>query len=240
MNLALSDVWTHMRDLGLGALAHANRHAAYAAMENKRWPELSVLQAAHAAELLIKARIAEEHPLLVFEKLPRSTKSAGPMLDVQDLFRYGRTLQWADLPERLWAATGLVIPNQERFDSLGQLRNGLQHFAPPTAVDASEETLRFVFKVIDPFINDCWGLFAITSTCLVCLRRSVVASRPTKTRRPYRSSSSVTGCGSLPWCTTRDLGPQLSCTHGFEVPHEHFQTHSAEVCEEGLSREELA
>ena len=44
----------------------------------------------------------------------------------------------------------------------------------------------------------------------------------------------------LPWCTTRDLGPQLSFTHGFEVPHEHFQTHSAEVCEEGLSREELA
>ena len=41
---------------------------------------------------------------------------------------------------------------------------------------------------------------------------------------------------SVPWCTTRDLGPQLSCTHGFEVPHEHFQTHSAEVCEEGLSR----
>ena len=44
----------------------------------------------------------------------------------------------------------------------------------------------------------------------------------------------------LPWCTTRDLGPQMSCTHGYEVPHEHFQTHSAEVCEEGLSREELA
>ena len=45
---------------------------------------------------------------------------------------------------------------------------------------------------------------------------------------------------ALPWCTTRDLGPQLSCTRGFEVPHEHFQTHSAEVCEEGLSREELS
>ena len=39
---------------------------------------------------------------------------------------------------------------------------------------------------------------------------------------------------AMPWCTTRDLGPQLSCTHGFEVPHEHFQTHSTEVCEEGL------
>ena len=161
MNPALSEVWTHMRDLGLGALAHANRHAAYAAMENARWPELSVLQAAHAAELLIKARIAQEHPLLVFEQLPRSTKSVGQVLDVQDLFRYGRTCQWTDLPERLWAATGLLIPNRERFDSFGQLRNGLQHFAPTIAVDASKETLCFVFEVIDPFINDCWDLFAI-------------------------------------------------------------------------------
>lgn len=59
-----------MLDLGLGALAHANRHAAYAPMENHRWPELSIIQAAHAAELLIKARIAQEHPLLIFEKLP--------------------------------------------------------------------------------------------------------------------------------------------------------------------------
>ena len=45
---------------------------------------------------------------------------------------------------------------------------------------------------------------------------------------------------AVPWCTTRDLGSQLSCTRGLAVPHEHFQTHSAEVCEEGLSREELA
>ncbi len=55
-----------------------------------------------------------------------------------------------------------------------------------------------------------------------------------------RSDAYSEGGYWLPWCTTRDLGPQLSCTHGFEVPHEHFQTHSAEVCEEGLSREELA
>ena len=54
------------------------------------------------------------------------------------------------------------------------------------------------------------------------------------------SSTAARGCEELPWCTTRDLGPQLSCTRGYEVPHEHFQTHSAEVCEEGLSREELA
>jgi len=149
-----------MRDLGLGALAHANRHAAYAG-DNPSWPELAVLQAAHAAELLIKARIAQEHPLLIFEHLPRSTQAVGEHLDLEDLFAQGRTFQWSDLPERLWAATGISIPNKDRFDSFGRLRNGIQHFGPPPGRDASEETLRFVFEVLDPFINECWGLFAV-------------------------------------------------------------------------------
>jgi hypothetical protein len=161
MNPNLKGIWEHMRDLGLGALAHANRHAAYAAMENHRWPELSVTQAAHAAELLIKARIAQEHPLLIFERLPTSGQKSGEHLELEDLFAQGRTLQWSDLPERLWAATGLSLPSKKRFDDFGKLRNGIQHFAPPPEGDACEETLRFVFEVIDPFINECWGLFAV-------------------------------------------------------------------------------
>ena len=161
MNPALKGIWEHMRSLGLGALAHANRHAAYMAIDNQRWPELSVLQAAHAAELLIKARIAQEHPLLIFEHVPRPSQASAAHLDLEDLFKQGRTFQWSDLPDRLWAATGLSIPNKDRFVSFGKLRNGIQHFAPTPDGDPSEETLRFVFEVIDPFINDCWGLFAI-------------------------------------------------------------------------------
>lgn len=38
MNSALEGVWEHMRDMGLCALAHANRHAAYSSIENHRWP----------------------------------------------------------------------------------------------------------------------------------------------------------------------------------------------------------
>lgn len=150
-----------MCDLGLGALAHANRHAAYAAVENPSWHELAVLQAAHAAELLIKARIAQEHPLLIFEHLPRSAQAVGSRLDLEDLFSQGRTFQWSDLPERLWAATGIVLPNRERYDRFGKLRNAIQHFGPHPGVDPTDETLHFVFEVIDPFINDCWGLFAV-------------------------------------------------------------------------------
>ena len=164
MNPALENVWQHMLDLGLGALAHANRHAAYSAMENIRWSELSVIQAAHSAELLIKARIAQEHPLLIFEQLPRLTKVAGNQLDLDDLFRQGRTVQWSDLPDRLWAVTGLTNPNRKKYDEFGKLRNVIQHFGPNPAQDAGEETLRFVFEVIDPFIHECWELFAITTT----------------------------------------------------------------------------
>lgn len=37
MNDALEGIWEHMLDLGLGALAHANRHAVYNG-ENDRLP----------------------------------------------------------------------------------------------------------------------------------------------------------------------------------------------------------
>jgi hypothetical protein len=83
MNPALRKVHENIRGLGLGALAHANWHANYA-HENRWTPELAVLQAAHAAELLIKARIAEEHPLLVFEKLPRQSQAPDGHLDFRD------------------------------------------------------------------------------------------------------------------------------------------------------------
>jgi len=151
-----------MRELGLMALAHANFHAVCCSFENHMWSEFSVLQAAHAAELLLKARIAQEHPLLIFQELPRSTKVSGTFIELEDLFIEGKTIQWSDLPERLWATTGILLPNKSKFIEFGKLRNGIQHFAPPQSnSDIGGSTLSFVFDVIDPFINDCWGLYAI-------------------------------------------------------------------------------
>ena len=148
-----------MRDLGLGALAHANWHVNYS--HDNRWtPELAVLQAAHAAELLIKARIAEEHPLLIFEKVPRHSQAPDGHLDFRDLFENGRTVEYAELPARLWAATGIDLPAREHYERFGKLRNAIQHFAPPDQ-DVRDETRRFIYGVIDPFINHSWGLFAI-------------------------------------------------------------------------------
>jgi hypothetical protein len=54
------------------------------------------------------------------------------------------------------------LPNEDIYREFGYLRNGIQHFSPPpNDINLNEETLRFVFSVIDPFINECWGLFAV-------------------------------------------------------------------------------
>jgi hypothetical protein len=157
----LRRIHEHMRGLGLGALAHANTHACFYSHDNLWWAELSVLQAAHAAELLIKARIAEEHPLLIFEQLPKARTESGQLLSLQDLVQTARSYQFSDLPDRLWAVSGLKLSNGERFRTFGRLRNAIQHFAVPEGVDVTAESILFIYEVVDPFINDCWGLFAV-------------------------------------------------------------------------------
>lgn len=150
-----------MISLGMGALAHANSHAAYMDISNGKWAELSILQAAHAAEIFIKARIAQEHPLLIFSELPKHIKDPEEKLDLKTLAENGRTYQYQDLPRILWAATGITLPNIEKYKSFGKIRNTLQHFAPPENINFSIEALEFIYSVIDPFINMCWGLYAI-------------------------------------------------------------------------------
>jgi hypothetical protein len=157
---ALRSVHEHMLGLGLGALTHANWHANYFSPDNDYWSELSVLQAAHAAEILIKARIAKEHPLLIFDHLPKSQNTRRSRLELDHLFEEGRTFQYADLPDRLWATTGITLPNVDVYRSFGRLRNAIQHFTHPTR-DVSEDAIGFIYDVIDPFINECWGLFAV-------------------------------------------------------------------------------
>ena len=156
---SVKSIAAHMRALGLGALAHANWHANFASWDNAYWPELSVVQAAHAAELLIKARIAEEHHLLIFDKLPGPGEEA--MLDRSLLAQAGRTVGYNELPNRLWAAAGISVPAINCYKDFGKLRDAIQHFLPPTDKDFSTEAVNFIYTVIDPFINECWGLFAV-------------------------------------------------------------------------------
>lgn len=162
MHEELVGVAEHMKGLGLAALAHALQHTLFADVTSNPYiNDLAVLQSAHAAEILIKARIAEQHPLLIFKDIPKSTQVSGDKLNLNALLESGKTLQYNELPEILWATTGYKIKNNNQYQKFGKLRNAIQHFTSPQDRDLMQETLEFVFGVIDPIIYDFWKLYAI-------------------------------------------------------------------------------
>ncbi|MEP0873679.1 hypothetical protein NDA01_28500 [Trichocoleus desertorum AS-A10] len=70
---------------------------------------MCVVHAAHAAEILLKARIAQEHPLLIFSKLPKPRLKDNSALTLMDLLEDGYTISYGELPDRLWATTGIKM-----------------------------------------------------------------------------------------------------------------------------------
>jgi len=114
---------------------------------------MGVVTCAHAAEIIIKARIAEEHPLLIFTKLPKPDPTQ--LLDISALMTEGRTLTYEELPAVLWAATGYRVAKLEQFTDFGRLRNTITHLAVPET-DLSGSVYRFAFQVVEPMIRDFW------------------------------------------------------------------------------------
>lgn len=154
-----------MIQLGCGSLMHANFLGHFYDMVNDHWNELAVLQAAHAGEIFMKARLAQEHPLLIFETIPKSTSrhvdNTG-LLNFESLLQDGRTIDYSDLPEKVWATTGLRFTGDQLriYKEFGYLRNKIQHFASPDE-DIQSQITNYIYGFIDPFINSQWGLFAV-------------------------------------------------------------------------------
>jgi hypothetical protein len=144
-----------MKDFGFHILGRAVYDATFSEMTRPFAHVLSIVHAAHGAEILIKARIAQEHPLLIFSAYPKS-KTTNTMLSIKELFEHGKTLTYSELPEVLWATTGYRIKKLADFKKFGDVRNGLVHFAAPD-FDAAAETLRFSFEVLDPIVQDFWN-----------------------------------------------------------------------------------
>lgn len=143
-----------MREFGLAALARAVYEVSFSEMYAPYSHAMAVSHAANGAEILLKARIAQEHPLLIFETLPKSNTTKGK-LTVAELLKHGRTIQYSELPERVWATAAIRIPRLAEFKEFGRLRNKIVHFAVPEK-DYSKEVLKFAFEVIDPLVQLFW------------------------------------------------------------------------------------
>lgn len=116
---------------------------------------LSVIHTAQAAEILLKARIADEHPLLIFKKIPDRKTSHTLSLDM--LIEKGQTLSYSELPDRLWASTGLLLDNLEEYYEFGRLRNQIIHTSMATRSDFNFISLKFSLEILDPLVEKFWG-----------------------------------------------------------------------------------
>ena len=187
MNPELKEISQHILDLGIGVLSQAQRNSLYTGYDSRLDEGVfGVLQAAHAAELIIKAAIAAQHPLLIFSNLPKSTAGDGGFLSLNDLFESAKTIQYVDLPEKLWAATGYKIKELNTFHSFGKLRNCIQHFATPDR-DLRTETSLFIYQVIDPILEHFWDDYAVEYVDLESYEEDVfeiLSARGLKVRYP--------------------------------------------------------
>lgn len=158
MHENLERVPEHLMKLGIGMLAQAQKNSLYTGRASYLDEGVfAVLQAAQSAEILIKAAIAQEHPLLIFSKVPSSKLVDGELLSIEHVFEKGQTIKYCDLPEKLWAVTGYKLQEQDTFLHFGKLRNTIHHFALPNdEVDLRRETIQFIYKVIDPLLKHFW------------------------------------------------------------------------------------
>lgn len=161
MNPVLREISGRILNLAKGALTQANTHSVYRDPGNEHWQHISVLNAAHAGELFLKAIIAREHPLLIFKDIFRLDDSRGSLLDIETLIKRGRTHDFEKLPQIMWATTGKRIPNPACFEKIRQARNSIQHFCVPDQYDFQELSLEFIYTIIDPLVSDAFDLFAI-------------------------------------------------------------------------------
>lgn len=117
---------------------------------------MCVVHTAHAAEILLKARIAQEHLLLIFSKLPNADFKQDA-LTLSNLLENGQTFSYAELPNRLRATTGIKIEQLDKYLEFGQLRNQIIHFSMANADNLDVLTLRYSLEVLDPLVECFWG-----------------------------------------------------------------------------------
>ncbi|MGR9013318.1 MAG: hypothetical protein ACU83U_06715 [Gammaproteobacteria bacterium] len=89
-----------------------------------------------------------------------SPESNHENLNIESLAKSGKTFQYSKLPEILRKTTGYEIKDRSKFKDFGELRNTIQHFAVPESRNLTQETIEFIFCVIEPLIHESWGLYA--------------------------------------------------------------------------------
>jgi hypothetical protein len=157
----LASIPERVLDLCINTLRQANTQACFADPYLEYRNDLAILSAAQTGELLLKAIIAKEHPLLIFRDLPTLEDTNIDEIELSRVIEKGRTHDYVQLPKLLWVVTGRKVPNQELYKKVGQLRNAVQHFCVPDGVDLSHWARRYIYEIVDPLLYENFSLHAI-------------------------------------------------------------------------------
>jgi hypothetical protein len=159
-HLAIKDkqrIAHQMRDFGLSMVAKGVVNATYSEDGEPYSHAMGLVQVANGFEILIKSKIVEEHPLLVFNRIPKEGNLLDGNIKMEDLIEHGQTIMYSELPERLWATTGYKIEPLDLYVKFGRVRNQIIHFALPK-LSLDDLTLEFAFTVIQKSITTWWGI----------------------------------------------------------------------------------
>ena len=116
MHKVLEEIPYRILDMALAALSQANTHAVFSDPGFEYRENMSVLNAALTGELVIKAVIAKQHPLLIFRDLFEIERADDSELSLENLISRGRTYNFEQLPKLLWVTTGDRIPDLNIFN----------------------------------------------------------------------------------------------------------------------------
>lgn len=124
------------------SFVHAVEHFRHY-MEDQQSRDLKyvVLHAFHAAELFLKVRLAQEHPLLIYQK-PQKNDSNSHTADLQTVIA------------RLRAAGVNITDSHKALKKLQKTRNQLEHYSVQLPIERLENYLGRTFYFLDVFLRD--------------------------------------------------------------------------------------
>lgn len=156
MHDSLKGISEKILGLATNALRRANTDAVYFDLGMGHRQTLAPLAAAHAGELVLKALIAKEHPLLLFKNI--GEKSTDDEIDLDWLLKNGRTHDFSKLPSVLWATSGIRVPDMGSYMRIAAIRNQIQHFVDDQDGDFQYDCLNFIYSNIDPLLHKYFGI----------------------------------------------------------------------------------
>lgn len=117
---------------------------------------LCVIHMAQAAEILLKARIADDDLLSIFENI-RGNNVDPTSLSLANLIEDGYTYSYDRLPNQLVKTTGISFGDSTEYRNFGKLRNQLVHFSLLNQTDLDIATLKYGLEILDPLVESFWG-----------------------------------------------------------------------------------